>query len=75
MITESRDRRRNAARAPGQGLLVRWRRGQAMVEYSAVVFFLALAGGVSIITVIPMLMSALNRYVQGIYFMINLAVP
>jgi hypothetical protein len=56
-------------------LSVRWKRGQAMVEYSAVVFFLALAGGVSIITVIPMLMSALNKYLQGIYFMLNMPVP
>ncbi|WP_146209805.1 hypothetical protein [Vitiosangium sp. GDMCC 1.1324] len=53
----------------------RWKRGQAMVEYSVIVYFLALAGGVSIITVIPMLMGALNKYLQGIYFMLNLAVP
>jgi len=46
-----------------------------MVEYSAIVFVLALGGGASIITVIPMLMSALNRYLQGLYYMLNLAVP
>ncbi|HEX8699942.1 MAG TPA: hypothetical protein VF815_13950 [Myxococcaceae bacterium] len=50
-------------------------RGQAMVEYSAIVFFLATSGGVAIITVVPMLMNALDRYLQGIYFMINLAIP
>jgi len=55
--------------------LRRLQRGQAMVEYSAITFFLAMAGGVSIITVLPMLMNALNRYLQGLYFMINLAVP
>ncbi|HEX5748580.1 MAG TPA: hypothetical protein VFZ09_20235 [Archangium sp.] len=63
-------------RAGRRGLLGwRRRRGQAMVEYSAVVFVLALGGGASIITVLPMLMGALNRYLQGLYYMINLAVP
>lgn len=52
-----------------------WRRGQAMVEYSSVVFVLALGTGGSIITVLPMLMNALNRYLHGIYFMLNMAVP
>jgi|GEM_PF-1858196 len=58
-------------------LPVRWRRrrGQAMVEYSMVVHVLALAGGVAIITVLPMLMNALNTYLNGLYYMINLAVP
>jgi hypothetical protein len=46
-----------------------------MVEYSSVVFFLATAGGVGIIAVLPMLMTALDRYLQGIYFMLNLAIP
>lgn len=50
-------------------------RGQAMAEYSAIVFALATAGGVAIITVIPLLMNALDRYLQGIYFMLNLAIP
>jgi len=50
-------------------------RGQAMVEYSAVVFALATAGGVAIVTVLPMLMNALDRYLQGIYFMLNMAIP
>ncbi|QRK08216.1 hypothetical protein JQX13_51235 [Archangium violaceum] len=76
MTTNSHPRNERVRRAPAfmaPGRLLR--RGQAMVEYSAIVFFLALAGGVSIITVIPMLMSALNRYLQGIYFMLNMAVP
>ncbi len=46
-----------------------------MAEYSAIVFALATAGGVAIITVIPLLMNALDRYLQGIYFMLNLAIP
>jgi hypothetical protein len=50
-------------------------RGQAMAEYSAVVFALATAGGVAIITVVPLLMNALSRYLAGIYFMLNLAIP
>ena len=50
-------------------------RGQAMAEYSAVVFALATAGGVAVITVLPMLMNALDRYLQGIYFMLNMAIP
>ena len=50
-------------------------RGQAMVEYSSVVFFLATALGVGIIAVMPMLMNALDRYLQGIYFMLNMAIP
>jgi hypothetical protein len=50
-------------------------RGQAMAEYSAIVFALATSGGVAIITVLPMLMNALDRYLQGIYFMLNLAIP
>jgi len=50
-------------------------RGQAMAEYSAVVFALATAGGVAIITVVPLLMNALDRYLQGIYFMLNMAIP
>lgn len=59
----------------------RWRqrlrrmRGQAMVEYSAVTFALVMAGGVGIIAVLPMLMNALNKYLQGFYFMLNLAIP
>ncbi|MBM7114218.1 hypothetical protein [Archangium primigenium] len=56
-------------------LLSRRRRGQAMVEYSMVVYALALAGGVAIITVLPMLMRALNIYLNGLYYMINLATP
>ncbi len=59
----------------------RWRqwprrmRGQAMAEYSSIVFFLAMAGGVGIITLLPMLMNALNSYLQGFYYMLNLAIP
>lgn len=71
MSTDSPVRVKRAARS----LSRRWKRGQAMVEYSIIVYFLALAGGVSIITVIPMLMGALNKYLQGIYFMLNMAVP
>ncbi|HVG59791.1 MAG TPA: hypothetical protein VNA24_14635 [Hyalangium sp.] len=58
--------------------LVRWgrrMRGQAMVEYSAIIYFLATALGVGIIMVLPMLMNGLNRYLQGIYYMLNLAIP
>lgn len=51
------------------------RRGQAMVEYSSILFILAMGGGASIIVVLPMLMNALNRYLQGIYYMLNLAIP
>jgi hypothetical protein len=54
---------------------VRRLRGQAMVEYSAVLFALATAGGVGIIMVLPMMMNALNRYLQGIYYVLNLAIP
>ncbi|HVG63243.1 MAG TPA: hypothetical protein VNA24_32060 [Hyalangium sp.] len=50
-------------------------RGQAMVEYSAVLFFLATSGGVAIIVVLPDLMNGLDRYLQGIYYMLNLAIP
>jgi Flp pilus assembly pilin Flp len=50
-------------------------RGQAMIEYSVVLFFLAVGGGVGIITVLPTLVNALDRYLQGIYFMLNLAIP
>lgn len=50
-------------------------RGQAMLEYSAVLYFLALSGGVAIITVLPSLMNALDKYLQGIYFILNLAIP
>jgi hypothetical protein len=50
-------------------------RGQAMVEYSSITFFLAMAGGVGIITLLPELMNALNSYLQGIYFMLNAAIP
>jgi hypothetical protein len=55
--------------------LLQRRRGQAMVEYSVVVHALALAGGVAIITMLPMLMRALNIYLNGLYYMINLATP
>jgi hypothetical protein len=60
-----------------RGLVQRPRRprGQAMVEYSVVLFFLVTAGGVGIIMVLPMLMNALNRYLVGIYYMLNLAIP
>jgi hypothetical protein len=54
---------------------VRRPRGQAMVEYSAVLFALATAGGVAILMILPMLMNALNRYLEGIYYMLNLAIP
>ncbi|MDY7231250.1 hypothetical protein [Hyalangium rubrum] len=53
----------------------RRQRGQAMVEYSAITFFLATSGGVAIVTVLPMLMNALDQYLQGIYFMLNMAIP
>ena len=46
-----------------------------MVEYSAIVFVLALGTGVPILLYLPMMMNALNRYLQGIYFMLNLAIP
>ncbi|HYH94530.1 hypothetical protein [Hyalangium sp.] len=65
MITELRALARRARRV----------RGQAMVEYSAVMFALATAGGVGIIMVLPMMMNGLDRYLQGIYFMLNLAIP
>jgi len=68
MTTES-------SRAPLKPVRRAAARGQAMVEYSAIVFFLATSGGVAIITVVPMLMNALDRYLQGIYFMLNLAIP
>ncbi len=68
MRTESRAVARRAG-------WLRRARGQAMVEYSVVLYFLAVAGGVAIITVLPMLMNALDRYLQGIYFMLNLAIP
>ena len=75
MTTESRETKA-VERAGRRGLFGRRpRRGQAMVEYSVVVFALAMAGGASIIVVLPMLMGALNRYLQGLYYMINLAVP
>jgi hypothetical protein len=51
------------------------RRGQAMAEYSLIIYVLALSGGVAIITVLPLLMRALNTYLNGLYYMINLAVP
>jgi len=50
-------------------------RGQAMAEYSTILFALSTAGGVAIITVVPLLMNALDRYLQGIYFMLNMAIP
>lgn len=50
-------------------------RGQAMAEYSTILFALATAGGVAIVAVLPMLMNALDRYLQGIYFMLNTAIP
>lgn len=53
----------------------RAQRGQAMIEYSAITYFLVLAGGVSILVIIPQLMNALNIYLGGIYFMLNLALP
>lgn len=75
MTTETREPKA-VERAGRRGLFGRPpRRGQAMVEYSAVVFALATAGGAGIIVVLPMLMNALNRYLQGLYFMLNLAVP
>ena len=38
-------------------------------------YALAVSGGVGIIVVLPMLMNALDRYLQGIYYMLNLAIP
>jgi hypothetical protein len=51
------------------------RNGQALLEYSLIVYVLALSGGVAIITVLPMLMRALNGYLNGYYYLLNLAVP
>lgn len=64
-----------STRLPVVARLARRLRGQAMVEYSAVLFALACAGGVGIIIVLPSLMNALDRYLAGIYFMLNLAIP
>lgn len=46
-----------------------------MIEYSAITYLLVLAGGVSIVVVLPRLMNALSAYTDGIYFMLNLALP
>ncbi len=51
------------------------RRGQAMVEYASLVFALAVFGGLPLVTVLPILMNALDRYLRGFYFMLNLALP
>jgi len=64
-----------STKLPVVARLARKLRGQAMVEYSAVLFALAMGGGVGIIIVLPSLMNALDRYLAGIYFMLNLAIP
>jgi ABC-type lipoprotein release transport system permease subunit len=64
-----------STKLPVVARMARKLRGQAMVEYSSVLFALALAGGVGIIVVLPSLMNALDRYLAGIYFMLNLAIP
>lgn len=54
----------------------RYQRGQAMVEYSVVMFLLLIGGvGGGLIVFLPSMMNALDVYLSGIYFMLNLAVP
>lgn len=47
-----------------------------MIEYSLVTFLLLIGGvGGGLIVFLPAMMNALDRYLSGIYFMINLAIP
>lgn len=47
-----------------------------MLEYSLVTFLLLIAaGGGGLIVVLPATMNALDIYLSGIYFMLNLAIP
>ena len=54
----------------------RYQRGQAMIEYSVVMLLLLIGGvGGGLIVFLPSMMNALDVYLSGIYFMLNLAVP
>jgi len=46
-------------------------RGQAMVEYSVVTHALLIGGGVALLPVITRLLSALDTFYQGIYFILE----
>lgn len=47
-----------------------------MLEYSMVMFLLLIGGvGGGLIVFLPSMMNALDIYLSGLYFMLNLAVP
>jgi Flp pilus assembly pilin Flp len=56
--------------------LARDQQGQAMVEYSTITLgMLAFSAGFSLVWFGPMFMNALNIYLDGIYFVVNAALP
>lgn len=56
--------------------LLRDERGQAMVEYSTITFFMLIgAGGTGLVYFLPHFLNALNTYLGSIYYMLSLAIP
>ena len=56
--------------------LARDQRGQAMVEYSTISFFILIGfGGVSLVLFLPNFMHSMNLYLDGLYLMVDTAFP
>ena len=56
-------------------LLRRDQSGQAMLEYSMVVYALFISGTVSFVTFLPHFLDALNLYLNNLYFFIDAPLP
>lgn len=51
-------------------------RGQAMVEYSTLTLWMGLlAGGTCYFYMGPMLLNAIDKYLDSVYFVLNLPLP
>ena len=55
--------------------LLRDQRGQAMVEYSSFLWMGLVMGGVCWTFLVPQLLNAIDKYLDGVYFILNLPLP
>jgi len=57
------------------GMLVRAQRGQAMAEYSSIVFLLLCTTGLLLVQFLPSMITAIGDYIHGFYYVMALPIP